>query len=279
MTATVATAPPAARQAASAAPLLTVEGLTRRFGGVAAVDDVSFAVSPGRIHALIGPNGAGKTTLFNLVAGVLPTTSGRVVLDGRDISSLTPAQRAAAGLQRTFQNLQIFTELSAIGNVMAGGHLRTRHGFLACLLGLPSIRRADSEARDRAEALMRRVGLGAQLGAPASGLSYGMLKRLEIARALASGPRLLLLDEPAAGLNHSETNEIDALVREIVQDDGITVLLVEHDMRLVMALSDHIVVLDHGRKIAEGSPDQVRRDPAVVQAYLGSGGARRRRRP
>jgi len=265
------------RPAAIAAPLLTVTGLTKRFGGVAAVDDVSFTVEPGRIHALIGPNGAGKTTLFNLVAGVLPPSAGRAMLAGQDMTDLLPADRARAGLQRTFQNLQIFSELSAMGNVMAGGHLRTRHGFLACLFGLPSIRRANAEAADRAEALMRRVGLGEHLRSPATGLSYGMLKRLEIARALAAEPRLLLLDEPAAGLNHSETNEIDALIRSVVAD-GVTVLLVEHDMKLVMSLSDHIVVLDHGRKIAEGTPEVVRRDPAVVQAYLGAGGVRRRRR-
>ncbi|MBV8912074.1 MAG: ABC transporter ATP-binding protein, partial [Acetobacteraceae bacterium] len=204
------------RPLAASTALLTVEGLTKRFGGVAAVDDVSFTVAPGRIHALIGPNGAGKTTLFNLVAGVLPPSAGRVVLAGEDVTALAPAERARAGLQRTFQNLQIFSELSAIGNVMAGGHLRTSHDFLACLLGLPSIRRANKEAADRAERLMRRVGLGAHLDAPASALSYGMLKRLEIARALAAEPRLLLLDEPAAGLNHSETNEIDELIRSVV---------------------------------------------------------------
>ena len=262
--------------AAATAPLLRIEGLTRRFGGVAAVDDVSFDVTPGHVQALIGPNGAGKTTLFNLVAGVLPPSAGRVVLDGRDVSALSASDRARAGLQRTFQNLQIFTELSALGNVMAGGHLRTPHGFLACLLGLPSIRRANTQAVDRAEALMRRVGLGDQLDAPSTGLAYGMLKRLEIARALAASPRLLLLDEPAAGLNHSETNEIGTLIRSLAAE-GITVLLVEHDMKLVMSLSDHIVVLDHGRKIAEGTPDAVRSDPAVVQAYLGFGGTRRRR--
>ena len=257
-------------------PLLSVEGLVRRFGGVAAVDDVSFTVTAGRIHALIGPNGAGKTTLFNLVAGVLPPSAGRVLLDGAPVDGLTPSGRARAGLQRTFQNLQVFSELTALGNVMAGGHLRTRHGFLACLLGLPSIRRADREAAGRAEALMHRVGLADHVHSPVDRLSYGMLKRLEIARALAAEPRLLLLDEPAAGLNHSETNEIGALIRSVVAD-GVTVLLVEHDMKLVMGLSDHIVVLDHGRKIAEGTPDQVRRDPAVVQAYLGSGGVTRRR--
>ena len=257
-------------------PLLSVEGLTKRFGGVAAVDDVSFTVTQGRIHALIGPNGAGKTTLFNLVAGVLPPSAGRVLLDGQQVDGLTSAGRARAGLQRTFQNLQVFTELSALGNVMAGGHLQTRHGLLACLLGLPAIRRADRDAAARAEALMRRVGLGEHIGSPVDRLSYGMLKRLEIARALAAAPRLLLLDEPAAGLNHSETAEISDLVRSVVAD-GITVLLVEHDMKMVMGLSDHIVVLDHGRKIAEGAPDQVRRDPAVVQAYLGTGGVQRRR--
>ena len=257
--------------------LLSVRGLGKRFGGLAAVEDVSFDVSPGRIHALIGPNGAGKTTLFNLVAGVLAPSSGQVVLAGADITALTPARRAVAGLQRTFQNLQIFSELSAIENVMVGGHLRTPHSFLGCLFGLPAIRRANAEAADRAEALMHRVGLGAHLSARATSLSYGMLKRLEIARALAAAPSLLLLDEPAAGLNAAETNDIDELIRSVVAD-GVPVLLVEHDMKLVMSLSDHIVVLDHGRKIAEGAPDSVRQNPAVVQAYLGVGVTRRKRR-
>jgi branched-chain amino acid transport system ATP-binding protein len=256
--------------------LLEVHMLTRRFGGVAAVDAVSFSVARGRIHALIGPNGAGKTTLFNLVAGVLPPSSGRVVLAGQDVTPLCASARARAGLQRTFQNLQIFTELSAIENVMVGGHLRTPHGFLSCLFATPRIRRGQAEALDRAEMLMRRVGLGGQVDARAGSLSYGMLKRLEIARALAAGPQLLLLDEPAAGLNAAESNEIADLVRGVVAD-GVTVLLVEHDMKLVMSLSDHIVVLDHGRKIAEGTPDAVRANASVVQAYLGTGGTRRRR--
>jgi branched-chain amino acid transport system ATP-binding protein len=274
VTAETAVASPAAD---ACAPLLSVAGLIKEFGGLRAVDDVSFDVMPGRIHTLIGPNGAGKTTLFDLVAGVIAPTSGRVTFAGADITRLPPMRRARAGLQRTFQNLQTFSELSAIENVMVGRHLHSRSGFLPSLLGLPGVRRSNREAQEAAEGLMRTVGLSAYLGARADSLPYGALKRLDIARALAARPRLLLLDEPAAGLNPSETAAMTDLIRMIAAD-GITVLLVEHDMKLVMSLSEHIVVLDRGRKLAEGTPEAVRADPAVVTAYLGSGVIRRRRK-
>lgn len=252
--------------------LLRVEGLTKEFGGVRAVAEVSFAVEAGTIHSVIGPNGAGKTTLFNLVTGVYTPTSGAVTLDGRDLGGLTTSARAGMGMQRTFQNLQIFFNMSAIENVMVGRHLHLGTGLFASLLGLPKIRRETARAREKAAELMRQVGLGKWLDADADAMPYGALKRLEIARALAAEPKLLLLDEPAAGLNPKETGEIDDLIREIARG-GVTVVLVEHDMKLVMNVSDRILVLDYGRKLAEGTADEVRRNPDVIKAYLGEGAA------
>jgi branched-chain amino acid transport system ATP-binding protein len=247
---------------------LEVAGLTKSFGGVTAVDDVTFSITPGHIHSIIGPNGAGKTTLFNLVAGLYVPTSGAVRLAGRDVTALAPHQRAALGLGRTFQNLQIFFNMSAIENVMVGRHLRRRAGFLGSLFALPATWADNREARAQAARLMSRVGLDAYLDAEADAMPYGALKRLEIARALAAEPSLLMLDEPAAGLNPTETQEIDRLIQSIAAD-GITVVLVEHDMKLVMGISDHIIVLDHGRLLAQGTPAEVARDPQVVAAYLG----------
>ncbi len=247
---------------------LEVAGLTKSFGGVTAVDDVTFSITPGHIHSIIGPNGAGKTTLFNLVAGLYVPTSGTVRLAGRDVTALAPHQRAALGLGRTFQNLQIFFNMSAIENVMVGRHLRRWAGFLGSLFALPAAWADNREARAQATRLMARVGLEAYLDAEADAMPYGALKRLEIARALAAEPSLLMLDEPAAGLNPTETQEIDRLIQSIAAD-GITVVLVEHDMKLVMGISDHIIVLDHGRLLAQGTPAEVARDPQVVAAYLG----------
>ncbi|MBN9528916.1 MAG: ABC transporter ATP-binding protein [Alphaproteobacteria bacterium] len=247
---------------------LEVAGLAKSFGGVTAVDDVTFSITPGHIHSIIGPNGAGKTTLFNLVAGLYVPTSGTVRLAGQDVTALAPHQRAALGLGRTFQNLQIFFNMSAIENVMVGRHLRRRAGFLGSLFALPSAWADNREARAQAARLMARVGLEAYLDAEADAMPYGALKRLEIARALAAEPSLLMLDEPAAGLNPTETQEIDRLIQSIAAD-GITVVLVEHDMKLVMGISDHIIVLDHGRLLAQGTPAEVARDPQVVAAYLG----------
>lgn len=261
----------------SSPPLLAVQGLGKAFGGVSAVDDVSFTVAPGRIHALIGPNGAGKTTLFNLVAGVVTPTFGTVTFAGAEITRLPPMLRARAGLQRTFQNLQTFGELTALENVMVGRHIHSNTRFLPAMLGLFGVRRSNRAAQEKAEALMRAVGLAAYLGARADALPYGALKRLDIARALATEPSLLLMDEPAAGLNPSETVAMTELIRRIAAG-GVTVVLVEHDMKLVMSLSEHIVVLDRGRKLAEGPPEAVRADPAVIAAYLGSGTTRRRRK-
>ncbi|MBI3453411.1 MAG: ABC transporter ATP-binding protein [Rhodospirillales bacterium] len=248
--------------------LLRVENLTKEFGGVRAVADLSFAIDRGRIHSIIGPNGAGKTTLFNLITGVYTPTAGRISLDGHDITALPTAARAARGIQRTFQNLQIFFNMTAIENVMVGRHLHLDTRFLPSLLSLPAIRRANRSAAERATELMRFVGLDSWLDADADAMPYGALKRLEIARALAAEPSLLLLDEPAAGLNPKETADIDALIQKIAAS-GTTVVLVEHDMKLVMGVSDHILVLDYGQRLAEGTAEEVRSNPEVVRAYLG----------
>jgi branched-chain amino acid transport system ATP-binding protein len=248
---------------------LIVKGLSKQFGGVKAVQDVSFTIQGGTVHSVIGPNGAGKTTLFNLITGIYTPTSGSIEFEGAAVAGEAPAELARLGMSRTFQNLQVCMNMSAIENVMVGAHLRLSQNLLASLLHLPGLRRADRACRDEAAELMAFVGVGAYRDAHASQMSYGALKRLEIARALAAKPKMILLDEPAAGLNDTETHEIEALIRKIA-DSGVTVVLVEHDMKLVMNLSDHILVLDYGKKLAEGTAAEVRANPDVIAAYLGA---------
>jgi branched-chain amino acid transport system ATP-binding protein len=255
--------------AAAVMSLLAVENLSREFGGIQAVAELSFAIEAGRIHSIIGPNGAGKTTLFNLITGVYTPTSGRIRFDGVDVTALSTAARAKRGIQRTFQNLQIYFNMSALENVMVGRHLHLDTRILPSLMRLPSVTRANNAARAKAAELMQMVGLGAYLDADADSMPYGALKRLEVARALAAEPKLLLLDEPAAGLNPKETHDIDELIKRIAAA-GTTVVLVEHDMKLVMGVSDHILVLDRGRMLAEGNAAEVRANPDVVRAYLGA---------
>jgi branched-chain amino acid transport system ATP-binding protein len=248
--------------------LLTVTKLSKSFGGVHAVADLDLEIRQGAVHSIIGPNGAGKTSLINLLSGVYAPTSGSIRLDGRDLAGQTTFRFAQAGIGRTFQNLQVFFNMTALENVMTGRHLRQPYSLLASLLHTPAMRRAEIACRASARQLLQRVGLEAYEETAADSMPYGALKRLEIARALAAEPRLLLLDEPAAGLNQTEAREIDGLIKRLAQD-GTTVILVEHNMRLVMEVSDHVFVLDHGRKLAEGTPDEVGRNPQVIEAYLG----------
>ena len=250
--------------------LLEIKGLSKSFGGVQAVQELEYTVETGKIHSIIGPNGAGKTTLFNMVTGIFKPSGGEVHFNGQDVTGLPVYELAALGISRSFQNLQVFFNMTVLENVMVGRHLHCRRGFLRSLLHTPAITRSDEDARHRAAELLEWVGLKTYVDDHTDSLPYGALKRMEIARALACEPKLLLLDEPAAGLNSKETQEIDELIQQI-SDSGITVILVEHDMRLVMGVSDHILVMDHGQKLTEGTAEEVRENPDVVAAYLGRG--------
>jgi ABC-type branched-subunit amino acid transport system ATPase component len=250
--------------------LLSVERLERAFGGVRAVDGASFDVRAGEIHGLIGPNGAGKTTAINVVSGLLRPTGGAVRLAGREIHGLPPNRIAALGVARTFQQIRLFPDLSARDNVLVGEHLVRKASLAARLLALPASRAEERSARSRAGALLERIGLSGRADERARNLSYGEQRRVEIARALAAEPRLLLLDEPTAGMNPVEVQAVAALIRSVAAE-GRSVLLIEHNVKLVMDVCDRITVLDFGKVIAEGPPAAVARDPAVIAAYLGSG--------
>ncbi len=252
--------------------LLRAEALSKEFGGVCAVDNLSFAIPPGEVYSIIGPNGAGKTTLLNLLTGIYVPSGGRIFLDEADITGRAPYEFAQAGTARTFQNLQVFFNMSALENVMVGRYRRERCNLATVLLRTPALARAERACREEAAELMRFVGLAEWLDARADAMPYGALKRLEIARALATQPRVLLLDEPAAGLNPAEMREIGELIGKL-RSRGHTVVLVEHNMRLVMGVSDQVLVLDYGRKLAEGAAEEVRSDPRVVEAYLGKAAA------
>jgi len=252
--------------------VLSAERLAIGFGGVRAVDGIDLAVNEAEVYSIIGPNGSGKTTLFNLISGIYVPHAGRINLAGEDITALAPDALARRGLSRTFQNLQVFFRMTVVENVMVGRHRHEKTGVLADMLHWPSVARQNRETRDAALASLARVGLVEVAERPASALPYGALKRLEIARALASEPKVLLLDEPAAGCNPVETTDIDRVIRSLT-NEGITVVLVEHDMRLVMKISDRVHVLASGCTLAQGTPREVRTDPAVIEAYLGIHGS------